>query len=149
MPIRLKTPLQETFILSKTDKEFGCEGDPTTVTIRQCRQGEHEMRDTIFMRATQVWKSSATSLGIDEPELRVKQDWSFSMLRRMEARLTMCACNIVDEEDHDLFRFKDGKLDMSENEFNRAWAKLPIITANEISEAVLRVNKDWNTPLGS
>lgn len=137
MPLKLAAPLTETFVLERSDELVESEGDPTVISIRQASQGEYERRQQMF---------SEWSRGFDpiSGEERVVQRLNVEMLKRLEVYLTLSDCNIQDEKGKALFKFRNDRLAMSELEFNRAWAKLPLVTANEIHACVLKVNKTWD-----
>lgn len=147
MPFKLIAPIEKIFVLEKSDAKYGNDGDPTTVTVRQATQEQHEKRSAVWSEVTQVMGIEASS------EIRLRQKWTLEELKRMEVFLTLVGCNILDENDKPLFRFKqDGgrqMLDMSDLEFYRAWGKLEPDVADEIHRKVLEVNKTWSGPLGT
>jgi len=131
MPVKLTAPLEKDFPLERTDLAYDNEGEPTKVTIRQATQARASLND----------------------ELQLRQKWSVEELKRIEVYLTLIGCNLEDEDGKSLFRFKSlnghSDLDMTENEFKKAWGKLPPDIAQEIHEKVLEVNLSWGGPLGS
>lgn len=149
MPVKLTTPLVKDFALERTDLAYPSDGDPTKITVRQATQAENERRSLIHSEVTQIINSSSAL----KEELQLRQQWSIEELKRMEVYLTLVGCNILDEDGNDLFRFKtvNGRqeIGMNENEFKRAWGKLPPDIAQEIHEKVLEVNKTWAGPLAS
>lgn len=140
MPLRLSAPIQKDFLLERTDELFPPEEgeDPTQVSIRQAAQGEYERRQHMFSE----WVRSYDPISGQD---QVVQRLNVEMLKRLEVFLTLAACNISGENGKPLFRFNRGKISMSELEFDRAWAKLPLVTATEIHEKVLEVNPDWDS----
>ena len=138
MPLKLTAPVKETFVLEQSDELMESEGDATVVAIRQASQGEYERRQQMFSE----WSRGYDPISGEE---RVVQRLNVEMLKRLEVYLTIAECNIQNEDGKSLFKFgnKD-RLAMSELEFNRSWAKLPLVTANEIHACVLKVNKSWD-----
>ena len=62
-------------------------------------------------------------------------------MRRKEVFLTLVDCSLTTGEEPNLkplFHFP-----LKEQEFNRAWADLPTMVADEIHDKVLEVNIDW------
>lgn len=143
MPIRLEVPFDKDFTLVKTDKLFGEKGSPpTTISIRQAKQGEHERRAALF---AQIVREQS----VDAPEqfIRFVQRFSFEELKRLECFLTVKACNIEDADGKPLWRFdKNGNI--TESEFNKGWRQLPVSVAEEIHDCVLDVNIDWRPVVG-
>ena len=134
MPIRIKPPTLQDFILEKTDKEFENVGSPTTVRVRQATQGDEESRESLF-NLTQT-KFTNSGERIQSNTLGMNDVW------RREVFLTLSDCNIELEEGVRLFEFKNGKL-VDENKFHDAWMKLDPIVADEIIEKVHELNTQW------
>jgi hypothetical protein len=129
MQIKTK-PETEVFVL-KCDPEGNA-----TVTIRQARTGDNLEIARLFDKQSRV-------LGSDAVE--IKQEWNYELLKRKRAWRTLAdAANLNDQGDKPLFRFKDGRIAMSEDEFNRVWGQLPIELTEEISQYILVVNPQWN-----
>jgi len=61
----------------------------------------------------------------------------------MEAYLTLADCNICETDGEPLFRFKDKKISMSEEEFQLAWGRLPHEYTDEIIKYVHEKNPQW------
>jgi hypothetical protein len=143
MPLKLAVPLEEEFKLVQTDLDYGKKGDePTTVMIRQARQGEHERRASLF---AQIVREQA----INAPDdiVRFIQRFSFEELKRLEVFLTIKACNITKPDGKPLWDFnEDGKI--REGAFNEGWAMLPVPVAQEIHDCVLTLNIDWQPVVG-
>ena len=137
MPLKLTAPVSQDFVLTRSDEVLGTEGDPTRVSIRQAAQGEYERRQQMFSEWVRAYDPAT---GQDQ----VVQRLNIEMLKRLEVFLTIADCNIEAENEKPLFRFKGGNLSMSELEFDRAWAKLPLVIATEIHEKVLEVNPTWD-----
>jgi hypothetical protein len=144
MPIKLSTPLIETFELEKTDLRYGNEeGTPTTVTIKQATQAQHEQRQQIFATLERRFDDF-------NPEVTtLVQKANTEELKRTEAYLTLVDCNITKSDGKSpLFISKKGKdglpeLDMTKSEFDIAWGLLPPDVANEIHEKVVELNIMW------
>lgn len=138
MPLKLAAPVSKDFLLERSDEALNTEGDPTKISIRQAAQGEYERRQQMFSEWTRAYDPVT---GQDQ----VVQRLNVEMLKRLEVYLTLSDCNIEAENAKALFRFKGGKISMSELEFDRAWAKLPLVIATEIHEKVLVVNPTWDS----
>jgi len=138
MPVQLAVPLEQEFILEKTDADYGEKGSPpTTILVRQARQGEHERRAALFASIVRE-----QSINAPEEFVRFVQRFSFEELKRLEVFLTLKACNIENSEGKPLWRFsKNGTI--NEVEFNKGWAILPQSVATEIHDCVLELNVDW------
>lgn len=144
MPLKLMAPIIETFVLEETDKLFENAGEPTTVTIRQATQMQHEKRQSIFATMEQTMPVNSE----EAPLMRHR--FVAAELARMETYLTLVDCNIENESGKPLFKFrKDDKgLEMTTSEFKEAFGQLPLIVANEIHSKVLEVNDGWKPNLG-
>jgi len=140
MPLQLKTKIEQTFNLTRADEKYGGEG--TTVTIRQASQWQHEKRQEIFSNMRSRYSADGQDL------LEILQRFNALELHRLDVRLTIADCNILDENGEELFKFKKEKsgrtyLGMTDSEFDKAWGVLPIDVADEIYEKVLVVNPSW------
>jgi len=141
MAFKLSAPIEKEFVLDKTDEIYGEKGDePTRVSIRQATQADHERRSSLWDTLTQEVEGEDFS---NPDSVRIIQRLSVAELNRLEVYLTIVGCNIVKEDGKELFKFKNGKLDMSERAFINAWGLLPPIVANEIHEKVREVNITW------
>ncbi|MGW8180956.1 MAG: hypothetical protein ACWGQW_19675 [bacterium] len=147
MALKLIAPIEKTFHLEQTDKEYppdeGEKAEPTTVTIRQASQAEHEKRMDLFADVNTV-------LSLDDEGNQLITSYEKRNLLRVERKdtfLTISGCNIMVEDKKKkpiaLFKFEDGKLAMSEAEFQDAWGQLPRLVAREIHMKVLDVNPTW------
>lgn len=132
MPFTLLSPIKKTFVLSKTDAEYKTEG--TTITLRQATEGD-------FILVNDMRNEFSREYSRDDTVI-FRQKISFDRIYMREAWLTLCSCNIMDD-DGPLFRFKNERVS-SEAEFEKAWAKLPPLVANEIIEKVMEMNPLWN-----
>jgi hypothetical protein len=146
MALKLSAPIEKTFNLEQTDKEFPPDegSEPTSVTIKQATQAQHERRMELFalLRNKFSWDDDGKQT-IESIENR-----NIYTVQRRDAFLTLAGCNIVIEPPKGskpvpLFRFKDGSLDMTEDEFTEAWGRLPAFVAREIHTKVLEVNPTW------
>lgn len=140
MPLKLAAPLYKTYRLEETDKKYGDDGEPTTIMVKQATQKEHEERMQLFSILKREYEEG-------KPEtMTLVQVLSMEELKRLEVRLTLVACNILDEKGNALFQFRAGdhpRLDMTPTQFNAAWGMLPPDVANEIHQKVLEVNVMW------
>lgn len=148
MPAVLSLPLEKKITLYLTDEDSNTENpdESTFVVVRQATQREVEKRAELTADASRIFREGSS-------EIEVKQRWSIEEQKRLEVYLTLANCNIgapVSEEEkpHNLFKFTKknnrGYIAMSEEEFNEAWGLLPAEWAEQIHEAVLVVNPQWN-----
>jgi len=146
MPINLSSPIVQVYELKETDAKYGDkESEPTTVTIRQATQAQHEYRQQIF--ATLERKIN----NLKPEQTTLIQRANSEELKRVQAYLTLVGCNIT-HENGDLFKFKKGRdglpeLSMSKQAFDKAWGLLPPIVAAEIHLKVIDLNGIWG-PMG-
>jgi len=144
MPIKLSAPITKVFTLEETDRTYGNEGEePTTVTIRQATQAQHEHRQQLFATLERRFDD------IRPEQTTLVQTANTEELKRLETRLTLIDCNIFKEDGKKpLFVFKksrDGlqELDMEPREFDAAWGLLPPDVASEIHRKVIELNIMW------
>lgn len=147
MPLQLTAPIIKIFTLDASDKKYGNEGEPTTVTIRQATQGQHAERQSLFSTLERKWSE------LDPDQVSLVTQLSSAELMRMEVWLTLTECNLLDEEGDLLFPSKkngkgDSVISMTRKQFNDAWAKLFPDVALEIHSKVLEVNPLWKGPAG-
>lgn len=147
MPIKLIAPLVKTFVLERSDARYGNDGEATEVTIRQASQLEHERRQNKFSTLERKYSD------LSPDEVTVVQNIPMEELKRLETYLTLCECNIVDEDGKPLFpsvKSKSGPphLSMTKSQFDTAWGKLPPDVAEEIHDKVLDVNFIWSGKRG-
>lgn len=133
MPFKLIAPVEKEFTLDRADKFYGVTGSPTRVIMRQASQLQKERRDELFATLTREYDGKA------EDVVRYVQRFSLSELMRMEVYLSLVGANLEDENGRPMFR-----KGMSEQDFNRAWGKLPPDVCAEIHEKVYEVNPTWN-----
>jgi hypothetical protein len=133
MPLQLKPPVEETFELKETDKLYASEG--TTVTIVQASQRQHEKRQNLFANMRSRWT--------DDDSVEIIQRYNQPELHRVETMLTMTACNILAENGKSLFKFKNDKINMTDQDFADAWGILELSITSEIHSKVLEVNPTW------
>lgn len=141
MPVKIAAPIFKVFNLEETDKLYAVEGPPSTVTIKQAREGEHIVRQGYFAKLEQRWS------GVQPQEVTVVQHLGLEELARLEARLTVVECNLEDEHGKRIFNSVTDAagmhLAMSAQQFDEAWGKLPLEVANEIHDKVLEMNSQW------
>lgn len=140
MPFKLIAPIEKTFHLVETDAKYNSsqsEDDQTTVTIRQAATRQNSKRSDTF---NEIIRETSRDGGADRLIFR----YSWQVMMRVEARLTMSGCNIIGRNGKPLFKFlSTGELNMSDDEFDRAWGELPLEVSKEIHDKVLEVNPDW------
>lgn len=148
MSFKLAAPLVQTYKLEQTDARYGDKSDsPTTVTIKQATQLQHEHRQQIFATLERKYDDLAPDV------TTLVQKANIEELKRIEVKLTMIECNITQADGKKpLFPSKKGKdglpeLDMTDDEFRNAWGLLPPDVATEIHDKVVQLNTMWG-PLG-
>lgn len=136
MALRLSTkPTEETITLS---------ADPsgeTFVVIRQATTGDMVKIGNAFGDQTQIFDDDRTN------SLKIQKKWNPAELQRMRAYLTIVGCNIEDDNGNPWFKFRDGAngpLPGDQGLFFKAWDRLPPNISQELYEAVLSVNPQWN-----
>ena len=130
--LQLSTPVISTFVLD----EFDPTGE-AKVSFRQATTLETQQRDQL------VFGGQAKTYTADG--LRIEQSIPWSVREEIECRLTMCGTEaILDADGKSLFRFKDGKLAMSPDQFHKAWGKLPPAVATILHEHCLDAKPDWD-----
>ncbi len=132
MKVKIK-PITKVFPLK------GDESGLSTVTIRQVKTDDLVQLGELFSEQTQIWDDA--ELG----KMQLKNKWNPQALKRERAYRTLVAADIEGEESgENLFKFKQGKngpeLDMSHNEFIKAWGLLDADLTDEIYEYVKEVN---------
>ena len=147
MPLKLISPIYKTFTLDRTDAKYGTDGESTSVTVKQAAQYEHERRQDLFSRLERRYNE------LQPEEMTLVQNISMEELKRKESYLTIVECNILDVSGNLMFPSRKGRsglpeLDMSEQQFNTAWGKLPPDVASEMHEKVLEVNLMWGGASG-
>jgi hypothetical protein len=143
MAIVLSAPLIKEAILSAD-----ASGE-ATVVARQATEAENILRNEMFARTSRVINDDVAG------EIRLEQDYNVRKLRRKEAFLTLNkVVGIQDERGAELFRYAitaDGErvsAGMKEDEFNKAWGRLPGSIITEIMDVVYEANPDWNPNKG-
>lgn len=124
------------------------------VSVRQATMSEQEQIADLISRDQRVYE-------YDENEKVAKQrfqsGYNYLELRRLQAYLTLTACNLDLPDASDptniekakpLFRFQriDNKMrvSMTPSEFQTAWGSLPNHWVEAITNAVYEVNPQWN-----
>jgi len=139
MPVKIgPAPIKE-FHLARTDDHYGDIKFPTMIQVRKAMIGEEEARGHLFAMVRQEVN--------EDGDVAYVSTVSTDDVRRKEVYLTLVSCNINWENDEPLFQFetKDGviKIVMTEQEFEKAWNKLPYDIAYEIIECVEVQNPQW------
>lgn len=137
MPLKMIAPLVKTFELTRSDEKYGTDGTPTTVTLRQATQFEHERRQALFATLEQRMDN------LNPTEISLIQNWSMEELKRLEVRLSWIDSNLQDEQGNPLFPTRNGKAPVNEKQFNDAWGVLFPDIATEIHEKVMEINPLW------
>lgn len=139
---KLKPALEQSFDLPKTDallENVGDTAEASKVTIVQATMGQHDKRMALWAE----FKRSVTEDVNGKERYEVTQNVSPADVRKLEVLLTMRACNLEDHDGSPLFKFP-----LEERPFNKAWAKLPPLVADEIHEKVLALNPLWSGDSG-
>jgi hypothetical protein len=143
MPIKLTAPITKVFNLEEADRKYGNKGEePTTVTIRQATQAQHENRQQLFATLERRFNDLAPE------QTTLVQTANTEELKRLETRLTLIDCNLEKEDGKPVFTFKKGKdglseIDMTNRQFDEAWGLLPPDVASEIHKKVIELNLMW------
>lgn len=142
MPITISLPTVKTLILDKSDKKYKNKGEPTTVTIRQARQAEHDLRMDTWALTRQVYDDA------NPGRVETIRNMSLATLRVDEVYYTLVGSNLVDSEGKEVFPSKQGndgipQLALTKDQFKVAWGRLWPDIADEIHEKVLEVNPLW------
>jgi len=143
MPLKLIAPVYKTFTLERSDERYGNDGEPTTVTIRQATQAQHEQRQSLWDTIERKFSD------LNPDEVTLVQHVPMEVLKRLEVYLTLADCNITTESGDPMFpsrQDKDGnpKIALSKAKFEEAWGLLPPDVAEEIHQKVLDVNIIWS-----
>jgi hypothetical protein len=140
MAFKITKPIYQTFRLDYYDPQ-----QPDAfieVSFRQATTGDDVRVNNLFTRHRQIWNDKNVG------EMALERDWNIREVMRFRCYLTMVACNLVDEDEKPIFRFKetrDGpRMDMEQLAFNAAWDSLPAGITDEIYEKCLEVNEYWN-----
>jgi len=143
MPFKITNPVHQTFELERTDKNYGNDGEPTTVTIRQARQHQHALRQDQWNKFERRYSN------MNPDEITITQELSFEGIKMLEAWMVIVDSNMLAEGGKKvLFPSKKGKNDqpvlaMKKEEFDEAWGALPTDVCAEIHEKILEVNPIW------
>jgi hypothetical protein len=138
MALKMKVPTVKETILTDLDPD-----GEAKIAFRQATARENQIRDTLIFGSQ---RRSFTDEGL---EIRDGVPWS--VRQEIECRLTMCGAEgILGPAGAPLFRFKNGRLDMSDVEFQNAWGKInPISICDRFHELCHEVNPDWGFGQGS
>jgi hypothetical protein len=112
------------------------------VEFRQASSGDDLRVASLFSKQRQIFNDE--QLG----ETIIEREWNWREVERFRVYLTLCGCNLIDENEDPVFRFKttrDGdRLDMNHTEFNAAYDALPSEITKEMYMACLAVNPQWD-----
>lgn len=139
MTLKINPPLLKEFHLEETDKLYGDDATKTLVTFRQATRGDEEARNRLFAIVEKQYKKDSDN----EDVVSYMSDISMDDVYRREVFRTLVASNIMESDEKELFLFKNGSLNMSENEFTKAWGKLPWEAAQEMIKCNHEVNVQW------
>jgi hypothetical protein len=133
MALQMKVPTVTETILTDLDSD-----GEAKITFRQAAAKENQIRETLVFGNQ---RRSFTDEGMD---IRGGVPWS--VRQEIECRLTMCGAEgILAPDKSPLFRFKNGELDMTDDEFHEAWGKInPISICDRFHELCHEVNPDWS-----
>jgi hypothetical protein len=136
MPFALSTQtLIQEFFLVNLDRVFGVQNEPTRFEVRCHTVNDESLRMELLHSV--IWDDTDLKDVIYTLDLSTNDVWL------KEVYLTLADCNICEVDDIPLFRFKDKRIDMTEEEFQLAWGRLPIEYAEEIINCVHIMNPQW------
>jgi hypothetical protein len=131
MALKMKIPtIKETMLPEDPDGE-------AMIAFRQATARDNQIRDTL------VYGSQSRQL--TNTGMEIRGGVAFSVRQEIECRLTMVnAIGIQDHTGKELFRFKNGKPDMTDDEFHNSWGKInPISLCDRFHRLCLELNPDW------
>lgn len=147
--VHLFEPMKkQDFSLSRSDKEFGTNGEPTYVTIRQATKWQEVNRNRLITSYLFQY-AHGWQIDISEVPFNVLYGW----VQPIEVFYTLVDCNIVTNDSKPLFKFYTDSnrvtfLGMSYYDFlYGAWGQLPATVCLEIHEKVLNQNPYWKPEL--
>lgn len=118
------------------------EDGEATVTIRQARTGDLIHMDDLFKEQTQIWEDG------DFGKIQLRKEFNPQEVKRERAYLTLVGCDITDEDDNPIFRFRQtsngSELAMNRTEFFRQWGVLPSELTEEIHRYIQIMNPIWD-----
>jgi hypothetical protein len=131
MPFSLKnTTLTQEFFLVQPPEDTV----PEYVHIRKRNTGMEQARKELLQSDT--WQEG-------EDNLRKSSTLTIEQIHLKEIYLSLADCNLCETDGSFLFQFKDNSLDMTEDEFQLAWGRLPVFYRTQITDLVHQVNPEW------
>jgi len=127
------TTLEQTIKLLKADPT----GD-TFVRVKQATTGDNAQRSLLWAKTSLEWDDKA------QGRVRQYNEISQAQIMAEEVWLTLLECNIGDEDGKPVFPNIDIRARRPKDNFLTAWNSLPFEWAQEIHEAVLEANPQWN-----
>lgn len=134
--------------LSTVTKDFDLKNDPdgeAKITVKQANFGASAEREELSARIR--WVTTGEIAG----EMAAEQHRNFMKVWVKELYFTlMAASGFMNEDNEELFKFRNKPnslgiyLDMSETQFWNAVASLPYEIVEEMHDAVLNVNPQWD-----
>ncbi|HUT14847.1 MAG TPA: hypothetical protein VMY98_01210 [Anaerolineae bacterium] len=133
MAFKLRNPLVQTFVLDDLDPS-----GEAKITFRQGTIRENQIRDTLVF--------SQQERTIAQGGIRVSNAVPWSVRQEIEVRLTLAGAEgLLRHDGAPLFKFKNGKLDMQDDEFHEAWGLIhPQSVADILHGHCMDVNPDWD-----
>lgn len=134
MALILASPVVVPFVLRELDPT-----GETVVTFRQAMSEANQIRDRLVF--------GAQAKTFTDQGLRLDSGVPFSVRQMIECRLTIAGLDGVYRDaakEVPLMRFKNGKLAMTDDEFNKAWGDIPPGWANTLHNCCLDANPDWD-----
>lgn len=129
--------------------EYQLKSDPdgeARVTVRQATTGDQIRLASLFQNQRQVWNDAVIG------EVAIEKKFNFPELKRMRAFLTITnVVGITDFAGRELFEFSETmpRRFKSEQHFNEIWNSLPAELSDEIYQAVLKANPQWDENAGN
>jgi hypothetical protein len=131
MPFSLSDPtlIREFFLIQPPEDTL-----PAYVHIRKMTVLAETERTALLQ--SDLWQEG-------EANLRKSSSLTIEEIHIKEVYYSLADCNFCEEDGSFLFRFKNQFLDMTENEFQLAWGRLPTEYQKQIIDLVHAVNPIW------
>lgn len=133
MAFQLAHPTVQTFVLTGLDPT-----GEAKISFRQGTARDNQIRDRL------VFSQQERTLAFNG--IRVSNSVPWTVRQEIEVRLTITGAEgLLRPDGTPLFRFKRGKLDMSDDEFHEAWGMIhPQAVCDTFHNHCLDVNADWD-----
>ena len=137
MAYQLEAPIVSTFVLLEIDPTGEAKVSFRQATVKEC-----------LLRDRRVYGEQKRTFSDDG--LTLQNTISDLERGKIEVYLTLCGAEGLLKEDGEteIFRFREGKLAMNQDEFGAAWDRLPPSVALLIHGRCLDANPDWDFRTG-